>query len=277
MNANMPWYLWERASPAAQAPQCQAAAESLLNLLEHAVAASQDAVIDDSQPWGLRVQIGGAEVDVVVRPTGVLEKTCASVTCENRFWRGESGSTTARFCSSRCRNQQKMRDYRARKAEGPVQPIPRVISRILAGAGLARGERAESEGFWVHQDGASVVVCAPPDMQARCVKILEAAGYADQMRAGALLVTGSQGRQHGYVGYTHGCRCKICRKAKADYMTSRRNAAYLNDHEVPENIRHGTAFAYQEHGCRCEPCVTAERNSSRHPRAARPFTTETAP
>ena len=68
---------------------------------------------------------------------------------------------------------------------------------------------------------------------------------------------------HGYIRYTPGCRCEECREAKADYMAARRAAAYDPGHQVPEGIRHGTAFAYEEHGCRCGECVEAERNSPR--------------
>jgi hypothetical protein len=74
---------------------------------------------------------------------------------------------------------------------------------------------------------------------------------------------GSRVRTHGYSGYGYGCRCEVCRAAKAAYMAARRRAAYLADHPVPEGIRHATRSAYEEHGCRCEPCTAAERNSTR--------------
>jgi hypothetical protein len=78
---------------------------------------------------------------------------------------------------------------------------------------------------------------------------------------------GSHVRTHGYSGYTHGCRCDICTDAKADYMASRRNKAFLADYQVPEHITHGSQFAYDEHGCRCEACVDARRAASRRVKA----------
>jgi hypothetical protein len=67
---------------------------------------------------------------------------------------------------------------------------------------------------------------------------------------------------HGYGGYTNGCRCQVCRDAKADYMRERRAAAFTSTGPVTD-VTHGTRFAYEERGCRCEKCVTAERASSR--------------
>jgi hypothetical protein len=71
-------------------------------------------------------------------------------------------------------------------------------------------------------------------------------------------------RIHGYGGYSNGCRCEVCRAAKADYMGRRRAAAFVNTDPGPvPGVTHGTRFAYEERGCRCGPCVTAERASTR--------------
>ena len=85
--------------------------------------------------------------------------------------------------------------------------------------------------------------------------------------------------EHGYGPYTNGCRCEICRKAKADYMRARRAAARAlaqkNTHtsdglrgspantftpgaerHVVDGVKHGTRYAYDERGCRCRDCTT---------------------
>ena len=75
---------------------------------------------------------------------------------------------------------------------------------------------------------------------------------------------GSRVSTHSYGGYTQGCRCDICRDAKAAYMRKRRRAASLNPASGPvEGIKHGTLFGYQERGCRCDDCVEAKRNDGR--------------
>lgn len=84
---------------------------------------------------------------------------------------------------------------------------------------------------------------------------------------------------HGYNLYTHGCRCEVCRRAKADYMRDRRAEARkvaqkYTDPRPAANVwadgagrylatitRHGTRFGYEEKGCRCADC-TAARTSS---------------
>ena len=63
---------------------------------------------------------------------------------------------------------------------------------------------------------------------------------------------------HGYGPYTNGCRCDICRAAKAAYQANRRAAASLATTPVPDGLTHGRA-GYEEHGCRCEICVKAKR------------------
>jgi hypothetical protein len=70
---------------------------------------------------------------------------------------------------------------------------------------------------------------------------------------------------HGYGGYSRGCRCEVCRRAKADYMQVRRStardlAAKHTDERgrhLASGITHGTVFGYEERGCRCRPCTTA--------------------
>lgn len=81
---------------------------------------------------------------------------------------------------------------------------------------------------------------------------------------------------HGYGGYTAGCRCEVCRKAKNDYIrdrraTARRRAAantdrisggtsparWVGKRRNFEDVRHGTVFGYEERGCRCRECTSA--------------------
>lgn len=71
-------------------------------------------------------------------------------------------------------------------------------------------------------------------------------------------------RQHGYVPYTRGCRCGICKAAKAKYMRDlrqgRREQARPN--QYVNGITHGYA-GYQEHMCRCEICTAAKTRQDR--------------
>ena len=67
---------------------------------------------------------------------------------------------------------------------------------------------------------------------------------------------------HGYGGYTNGCRCDVCRQAKADYMRDRRATAYLEPQQPVPDITHGR-FGYEERGCRCDVCVGARREGWR--------------
>lgn len=79
---------------------------------------------------------------------------------------------------------------------------------------------------------------------------------------------------HGYGPYTNGCRCDVCRQAKADYQREKRHAAAAVSEGMPRLDRtdllgtadgrfvapfvtHGTAHAYKDNGCRCLPCTDA--------------------
>ena len=91
--------------------------------------------------------------------------------------------------------------------------------------------------------------------------------------------------EHNYSAYTHGCRCDSCKKAKADYMRTRRAEARVKAMKHSESInaaprgtlgkwryvapieRHGTRFGYEEHGCRCEDCTEARSTSDKRYRA----------
>ena len=76
---------------------------------------------------------------------------------------------------------------------------------------------------------------------------------------------------HGYIRYTHGCRCGVCRKAKAEYSRQRRATARsaAADRSADLSFTHGTRFGYEERGCRCRPCLTARRTRGEASRAAR--------
>ena len=81
---------------------------------------------------------------------------------------------------------------------------------------------------------------------------------------------------HGYLLYTHGCRCEVCKAAKAAYMRSKRAAAkaaargpLINEqgrHVAPGDFKHGTAHGYKDHACRCLDCSawkTTEREKAK--------------
>ena len=82
---------------------------------------------------------------------------------------------------------------------------------------------------------------------------------------------------HGYVRYTHGCRCDECKAAKREYIRERRRVARelaakhttklrgrrgkagqfpagTERHFVPD-VKHGTSYAWFERGCRCLDCT----------------------
>lgn len=92
--------------------------------------------------------------------------------------------------------------------------------------------------------------------------------------------------RHGYGPYTSGCRCDVCRRAKADYMWKRRAQARSvaqkytstasggragrwdafapgSTRHVASGVSHGTRYAYEERGCRCRECTTARTVSDR--------------
>lgn len=70
---------------------------------------------------------------------------------------------------------------------------------------------------------------------------------------------------HGYSRYTTGCRCLVCRTAKADYMRgkraqaaeARRAAQAAGGAYVAPRITHGTLSGYRDSKCRCPDCVRA--------------------
>lgn len=86
---------------------------------------------------------------------------------------------------------------------------------------------------------------------------------------------------HGYGRYSRGCRCGVCRAAKAAYSRSRRSRARTlanlwgnglsrdGRHFVP-NITHGR-YGYEERGCRCDICL-GSRAKNRRDRKARHLT-----
>jgi hypothetical protein len=70
---------------------------------------------------------------------------------------------------------------------------------------------------------------------------------------------------HGYVAYTRGCHCDVCRRAKADYQRDRRAAARASaaDKSEDRTFKHGTRSGYEERGCRCWACRAARAASDR--------------
>lgn len=71
---------------------------------------------------------------------------------------------------------------------------------------------------------------------------------------------------HGYVRYTHGCRCEVCRTAKREYTRAirapyRRALKLVRErgegrHYV-DGITHGYS-AYQNYNCRCDVCTAGK-------------------
>lgn len=65
--------------------------------------------------------------------------------------------------------------------------------------------------------------------------------------------------EHGYNAYANGCRCDVCRAAKADYMREKRataRALRAADDAVPY-LHHGIS-GYQDSHCRCHVCRAAK-------------------
>jgi hypothetical protein len=77
---------------------------------------------------------------------------------------------------------------------------------------------------------------------------------------------------HGYSRYADGCRCDVCRAAKAAYMRARRAEAKANVLQDGPNyvpyITHGIG-GYTNHLCRCFTCRTAKREQDRRDNARR--------
>lgn len=61
--------------------------------------------------------------------------------------------------------------------------------------------------------------------------------------------------EHGYVTYSRGCRCDVCREAKAAYIRNQR-ASRATSAKV-HGIRHGYS-GYANHKCRCIVCRRAK-------------------
>jgi bacterioferritin-associated ferredoxin len=80
--------------------------------------------------------------------------------------------------------------------------------------------------------------------------------------------------EHGYPRYARGCRCPVCREAKAAYMRDKRAQAAEARQEAPgefvaPGITHGGIAGYKDSGCRCGPCRRAAKQASvRDKRAA---------
>ena len=68
-------------------------------------------------------------------------------------------------------------------------------------------------------------------------------------------------RTHGYNAYAHGCRCQVCRDARAAYSRNQRAqaAAQAAPGRAVAGAKHGTRRAYKDHGCRCDVCTAAMR------------------
>ena len=103
-------------------------------------------------------------------------------------------------------------------------------------------------------------------------------------------MTGRGDGGHGYGAYTNGCRCDVCRAAKAEYMRERRAAgrakAQMHTRSstggrpaketaravgavryVAPLRRHGTRAGSDESGCRCFRCTDARLAANRRYRA----------
>lgn len=73
---------------------------------------------------------------------------------------------------------------------------------------------------------------------------------------------------HNYASYIAGCRCTICRAAKAEYARNYRAAAAARRREAAEaggvhvapGISHGIS-GYRDSSCRCDVCFRAAKAS----------------
>lgn len=76
---------------------------------------------------------------------------------------------------------------------------------------------------------------------------------------------------HGWVGYSRGCRCKVCRSSRAEDVRNRRAAAAARRIAaeaagrvyVATGITHGTSSGYKNSSCRCPACVQAVKDHRR--------------
>jgi hypothetical protein len=60
------------------------------------------------------------------------------------------------------------------------------------------------------------------------------------------------------------CRCEDCRKAWAEYTTSRKRQrrAFVKANGLPSSVEHGES-AYTNWGCRCDVCRAADTANRR--------------
>jgi len=70
--------------------------------------------------------------------------------------------------------------------------------------------------------------------------------------------------EHGLSRYKGGCRCDVCKQAKADSRKSK--GLRRPNGTIPE---HGTTTRYTKHGCRCGECRSAMAAHARNYRAGK--------
>lgn len=83
--------------------------------------------------------------------------------------------------------------------------------------------------------------------------------------------------EHGFTRYGRGCRCEVCRAAKADYTRTRREATrqlrLAAEAEgrtyVVEGISHGLS-GYKNFNCRCFTCRLSNAEQSARRRNRQP-------
>ena len=83
-------------------------------------------------------------------------------------------------------------------------------------------------------------------------------------------VTNGTHGPHGYSRYSLGCRCAVCKGAKAAYMRTKRQTAAARrllaedpTTFVAKGITHGTYAGYADAACRCALCLTAKAERGR--------------